>query len=178
MVQLVLNRQWCGFSRFQTITLTCKKMATLTRRYCGFGHFQTKCCSCLKMAEILAVFQQCFHLMGFGVVSAVFQQSTVFVGKRQKFRPFSNNVSSLRIWALFRPFSYNPKCFGRFPTTVFRPFSNNGFRPFSNKFSAILQLIPTHYVLNGGSSRPSASQSLDPDLLLNLSSQNLMCTVL
>ena len=166
MVQLVLNRQWCGFSRFQTITLTCKKMATLTRRYCGFSHFQTKCCSCLKTAEISAFFHQCFHLMGFGVVSAVFQQSTVFVGKRQKFRLFSNNVPSLRIWALFRPFSNsfspyflwvvgkrpkfrpfsnNPKCFGRFPTTAFRPFSNNGLRPFSDKFSAILQLIVKAY---------------------------------
>ena len=31
----------------------------------------------------------------------------------------------------FRPFSNNPKCFGRFPTKRFRPFSYNFFRPFS-----------------------------------------------
>ena len=132
---MVLNRQWCGFSLFQTITLTCKKMATLTRRYCGFGHFQTKCCSCLKTAEISAFFHQCFHLMGFGVVSAVFQQSTVFVGKRQKFRPLSNNVSSLRIWALLRPFSNNFSPYflwvvGKRPK--FRPFSNKHSRLFEN----------------------------------------------
>ena len=107
MVQSVLNQQWCGFSFFQTTTSTCKKMATLTSRYCGFGHFQIKCFSCWKTAEISAIFQQCFFSKDLGTVSAIFQQSTVFVGKRPKFRPFSNNFFSLRLWALFLPFSNN-----------------------------------------------------------------------
>ena len=65
------------------------------------------------------------------------------VGKRPKHFGLLENGRKPVVgkWPKFRPFSYNPKCFGRFPTTVFRPFSNNGFRPFSNKFSAILQLI-------------------------------------
>ena len=79
-----------------------------------------------------------------------------FVGKRQKFLPFSNNHNQLfengrkqtinnfvrtllengRNFGRFpitgvRLFSNNPKCFGRFPTKRFRPFSYNFFRPFS-----------------------------------------------
>ena len=94
---------------------------------------------CLKMAD---KYHQ--HLRG-GIV-----------GKLQKFGPFSNNL----LWLFengrkqtinhlvgtllengrnfgrfpttgFRPFSNNPKCFGRFPTKRFRPFSYNFFRPFS-----------------------------------------------
>ena len=77
-------------------------------------------------------------------------------GKQQKFLPFSNNHNQLFensrkqtinnfVGTLlengrnfgrfpttgFRPFSNNPKCFGRFPTKRFRPFSYNFFRPFS-----------------------------------------------
>ena len=135
MVQLVLNQQWCGFSCFQTTTSTCKKIATLTSGYCGFGHFQTKCCSCWKTVEISAIFQQCLFYKVLGTVSAVFQQSTVVLRKRPKFRPFSNNVSSLQFWALYLPFSNNFSPYflgvvGKRPK--FRPFSNNYSRLFEN----------------------------------------------
>ena len=85
-----------------------------------------------------------------------------FVGKRQKFLPFSNNHNQLFengrkqtinnfVGTLlengrnfgrfpttgFRPFSNNPKCFGRFPTKRFRPFSYNFFRPFSTSPSRL-----------------------------------------
>ena len=135
MVQSVLNQQWCGFSFFQTTTSTCKKMATLTSRYCGFGHFQIKCFSCWKTAEISAIFQQCLFSKDLGIVLVIFQQSTVFVGKRPKFRPFSNSFFSLRLWALFLPFSNNYSPYflgvvGKWPK--FRPFSNKHSRLFEN----------------------------------------------
>ena len=134
------------------------KMATLTRRCCGFSHFPTRCCNCLKTAEISALFQQCIHLMDFGVGLAVFHQSAVFVWKWLKFRPFSKNVSVWIICPLFRLFQ--PLFFRGFRKTAkisaiflqhalivwkqpkFWPFSYNPecfgrfpttvFRPFSN----------------------------------------------
>ena len=98
------------------------------------------------MAEISAVFQQCFCLNYLFDISAVFQQfqPLFFRGCRKTAEISAIFLQHAHIvWKRqkFRPFSYNPECFGRFPTTVFRPFFNNGFRPFSYKFSAILQLI-------------------------------------
>ena len=112
-----------------------------------FCHFQTTTAGFKKTAEISAVFQQCFHSNDFGVVSAVFQQfQSFFITGCKKTAEISAIFlqPALVVWKRpkFRPFSYNPKCFGRFPTTAFRPFSNNAFRPFSYKFSAVLQLIP------------------------------------
>ena len=43
----------------------------------------------------------------------------------------AENKPSTILWGLVRLFSNNPKCFGRFPTKRFRPFSYNFFRPFS-----------------------------------------------
>ena len=104
---------------------------------------------CLKMAD---KYHQ--HLSG-GIVE-----------KWQKFLPFSNNHNQLFengrkqtinnfVGTLlengrnfgrfpttgFRPFSNNPKCFGRFPTKRFRPFSYNFFRPFSTSPLKILLFI-------------------------------------
>ena len=85
--------------------------------------------------NFLAIFQQCFHFMDFGVGSAVFQQSAVFVWKWPKFRPFSNNVSVWIICSIFRPFSNNFSPFslgvvGKRPK--FRPFSYNMLLLFEN----------------------------------------------
>ena len=110
-------------------------MATLTRRCCGFSHFPTRCCNCLKTAEISALFQQCIHLMDFGVGLAVFHQSAVFVWKWPKFRPFSNNVSVWIICPLFRLFSNNfsPSSLGFLgKRPKFRPFSYNMLLLFEN----------------------------------------------
>ena len=111
---------------------------------------------CWKQEEISAVFLQLAMVVWKWQKTDHQPFSGDFVGKRQKFRPFSNNHNQLfengrkqtinnSVGTLlengrnfgrfpttgFRPFSNNPKCFGRFPTNRFRPFSNNFFRPFS-----------------------------------------------
>ena len=111
---------------------------------------------CWKQAEISAVFLQLAMVVWKWQKTDHQPFSGDFVGKRQKFLPFSNNHNQLFengrkqtinnfVGTLlengrnfghfpttgFRPFSNNPKCFGRFPTKRFRPFSYNFFRPFS-----------------------------------------------
>ena len=118
---------------------------------------------CWKQAEISAVFLQLAMVVWKWQKTDHQPFSGDFVGKRQKFRPFSNNHNQLfengrkqtinnSVGTLlengrnfgrfpttgFRPFSNNPKCFGRFPTNRFRPFSNNFFRPFSTSPNQIL----------------------------------------
>ena len=133
MLQLFENGR--NFGRFPT-------MFPLDWFWCGFGRFPTIYCVCWKTAEISAVFQQCLFSKDLGTVSAVFQQfQPLFlwvVGKRPKFRPFSNKHS--RLFENGRNFGRFPTtpnvsavfqqlCFGRFPTTVFGRFPTN-FRPF------------------------------------------------
>ena len=109
-----------------------------------------------KLAKISAVFLQLAMVVWKWQKTDHQPFSGDFVGKRQKFLPFSNNHNQLFengrkqtinnfVGTLlengrnfgrfpttgFRPFSNNPKCFGRFPTKRFRPFSYNFFRPFS-----------------------------------------------
>ena len=63
--------------------------------------------SCWKTAEISAVFQQSHHIIVDGLFSAVFKQLVVVVGKRQKFRPFSNKVPTELLMVCFLLFSNN-----------------------------------------------------------------------
>ena len=112
MLQLFENGR--NFGLFPT-------MFPLDGFWCGFGRFPTIYCVCWKTAEISAVFQQCLFSKDLGTVSAVFQQ----------FQPlfFMGGKKTAEILTIF------------LLPQVFRPFSNNGFWPFSNKFLAILQLI-------------------------------------
>ena len=63
--------------------------------------------SCWKTAEISAVFQQSHHIIVDGLFSAVFKQLVVVVGKRQKFRQFSNKVPTELLKVCFLLFSNN-----------------------------------------------------------------------
>ena len=76
-------------------------------------------------------------------ISAVFKQSTVFVGKWPKFWPFSYNM--LLLFENGRNFGRFPTtpnvsavfqqlCFGRFPTTVFGRFPKTVFGRFPTNF--------------------------------------------